>query len=74
MGFMNFDEELLLKLFEITLTGLKSENAAIRSSACNSIKELCLFIYETMNKQTEKSSRVQEAIGNLLIREPTLFQ
>jgi len=73
MGFMNFDSELTLKLFEITLTGLKSEVAAVRSSSCNSIKDLCLFIYETMNKQTEKSARIQEAIGNLLLREPALF-
>lgn len=66
MAFRHFEPELLLHTINIAILGLK-EDTVIRNYCCNAIKELCFFIYETMNKTTEKSKEFQTHIGNLLM-------
>ena len=51
---LHFEPELMISTIEIILNGLK-DDPTIKTHSCNAIKDVCNFIYETMNKTTEKS-------------------
>ena len=60
--FQHFSPELMIKAIMILLEGLKMEDTTIKTNACNAIRDLCTFIYETMNKSSEKAKPLKEAI------------
>jgi len=47
--FAHFDSDLILQVLEIILNGLK-DDPTIKTHSCNSLKDVCVFIYETINK------------------------
>lgn len=52
----------MIRAIMILLEGLKMEDSTIKTNACNAIRDLCTFIYETMNKSSEKAKPLKEAI------------
>lgn len=55
----------MVRAIEIMLEGLK-DDPSIKTAACNGIRDLCTFIYETMNKSTERAKPLKDSITNLL--------
>lgn len=52
----------MIRAIMILLEGLKMEDSTIKTNSCNAIRDLCTFIYETMNKSSEKAKPLKEAI------------
>jgi len=66
MMIRRFEPTLIIKMIEITLLGLMTENEN-KGSCCNALKDLITYLYVSRNK-------LQSEIANLLAVEGSIFK
>lgn len=59
--FRHFEPELIIKTLHILMIGLKTDQA-LKGYSCSAINAFCTFIYQTLNKTTEKNKLLKERI------------
>jgi|JI10StandDraft_1071094.scaffolds.fasta_scaffold35478_3 hypothetical protein len=59
--FAHFDPDLMIQVLNLVLEGLK-DDPSIKTNSCNALKDICVFVYETMNKETESSKILKQGI------------
>ncbi len=70
--FAHFDPELIIQILEFVLNGLK-DDPTIKTHSCNALQYICSFVYETMNKTTEKSKILKAGIQRLMDKQGNIF-